>query len=288
MEENKKYNLRAGWSSIIGNLSLFGLKYWAGISTGSLALIADAWHSLTDIVTSLIVLIGGKISRKPADDDHPFGHGRAEHISAIIIGVVLAIVAFDFIINAIEKFSSREQTHYNSFAWIVLIISIVLNELMTQYAFWASKKINSSMLKADGWHHRTDALSSVVVLIGIALGSSYWWTDAVLSIFVALMIGWASYEILSKDIKSLLGESPSDELLQSIHKAAQNACNQPIHLHHIHMHNYGNHTELSCHIKLPKEMPLEDAHKICTLIETAIKEKFGFIATIHPEPIEWK
>ena len=144
------------------------------------------------------------------------------------------------------------------------------------------------MLKADGWHHRTDALSSVIVLIGIALGSSFWWTDAVLSIFVALMIGWASYEILSKDIKSLLGESPSDELLQSIHKSAQNACKQPIHLHHIHLHNYGNHTELSCHIKLPKEMPLNDAHEVCTKIEDALKDNFGYTATIHPEPIEWK
>ncbi len=287
MEENKKYNLRAGWFSIIGNILLSGLKYWAGVSTGSLALVADAWHSISDVVTSAIVLIGGKISRKPADDDHPFGHGRAEHISAIIIGVVLAIVAFDFIIGAIEKFGNRVPTYYSSFAWIAIIISIVLNELMTQYAFFASKKINSSMLKADGWHHRTDALSSLVVLIGIALGSSFWWTDAVLSIIVALMIGWASYEILSKDIKSLLGESPSDKLLLSIRETAQAACSQPIYLHHIHIHNYGHHTELSCHIKLPSEMPLEEAHNICTEIEKAIKNEFGYISTIHPEPITW-
>ncbi|HKI89311.1 MAG TPA: cation diffusion facilitator family transporter [Draconibacterium sp.] len=288
MEESKKYNLRAGWFSIVGNLLLSALKYWAGIATGSLALIADAWHSLSDIITSAIVLVGGKISRKPADDEHPFGHGRAEHISAIIIGVVLAIVAFDFILNAIEKFSKHEQTTYNTFAWIAIIVSIVLNEIMTQYAFWASKKINSSMLKADGWHHRTDALSSVVVLIGIALGSSFWWTDAVLSIIVALMIGWASYEILSKDIKSLLGESPSKDLLLSIQETAQNACSQPIYLHHIHIHQYGQHAELSCHIKLPPEMPLDEAHNICTKIEIAIKNEFGYMSTVHPEPITWE
>ena len=288
MEENKKYNLRAGWFSIIGNLLLSALKYWAGVSTGSLALIADAWHSLSDIITSAIVLIGGKISRKPADEEHPFGHGRAEHISALIIGVVLAIVAFDFIVNAIEKFSNHEQTHYNLFAWVAIIISIVLNEIMTQYAFFASKKINSSMLKADGWHHRTDALSSVVVLIGIALGSSFWWTDAVLSIIVALMIGWASYEILSKDITSLLGESPSDELLIAIRETAQKTSKQPLHLHHIHIHQYGQHAEMSCHIKLPPEMPLDEAHNICTKIEIAIKEEFGFTSTVHPEPITWE
>jgi len=287
MEEKRKYVLRAGWLSIIGNLSLSGLKYWAGISTGSMALIADAWHSLSDIITSAIVLIGGKISHKPADDEHPFGHGRAEHIASVIIGVVLAIVAFDFTIGAIEKFGNREQTHYNTFAWIATIFSILANEGMTQYAFWAAKKTGSSMLKADGWHHRTDALSSIVILIGIAVGSSFWWTDAVLSFIVALLIGWASWEILSKEIKSLLGESPSNELLISIRETAQKVNTQPIHLHHIHIHNYGHNSELSCHIKLPPEMPLNEAHEICTNIELAIKSEFGYETTIHPEPIDW-
>lgn len=287
LDKNKLIN-REGWLSIIGNLVLFALKYWAGIVTGSLALIADAWHTLSDSVSSVIVLIGGKISRKPADDDHPFGHGRAEHIAAVIIGVILAIIAFDFVVGAIEKFSSKEITIFGTIAWIATIISIVVKEGMAQYAFWAARKTNSTILRADGWHHRTDALSSVVILIGIAVGKYFWWTDAVLSFIVALMIGWASYEILSKEIKSLLGESPSEKLLQSIHQTAQNACKQPIHLHHIHIHKYGEHSELSCHIKLPPKMPLEDAHEICTRIEDAIEEKFGFISTIHPEPITWE
>ncbi|WP_297098364.1 cation diffusion facilitator family transporter [uncultured Draconibacterium sp.] len=288
MEDSRKYTVRTGWFSIIGNILLSSLKYWAGVSTGSLALVADAWHSISDVVTSAIVLIGGKISRKPADDDHPFGHGRAEHIAAIIIGVVLAIVAFDFILNGIEKFGNREHTYYSTFAWIAIIISVIVNELMTQYSFWAGKKINSSMLIADGWHHRTDALSSVIVLIGIALGRSFWWTDAVLSIIVAILIGYASFEILSKEIKSLLGESPSDELLEKIHKTVSLNCTIRVNLHHIHLHNYGHHTEMSCHIKLPPEMTLYETHEICTKIEKAIKEEFGFFTTIHPEPLSDK
>lgn len=285
MKEKEKYILRAGWLSIVGNLILSGIKYWAGVSTGSLALIADAWHSLSDIITSAIVLIGGKISRKPADEEHPFGHGRAEHIASVIIGVLLAIVAFDFLVGAIEKFGNHERTSYNTFAWIATIISILVNEGMTQYAFWAAKKTGSTMLKADGWHHRTDALSSIVILIGIAVGGAFWWTDAVLSIIVALMIGWASWEILSKEFTSLLGESPPEDLLLAIRETAQKACIQPIHLHHIHIHNYGHHTEMSCHIKLPPEMSLYETHEICSKIETIIKNKFGYTSTIHPEPI---
>ena len=287
MNDRNRYIAREGWLSIIGNIFLFILKYWAGIVTGSIALIADAWHTLTDSVSSVIVLVGGKISNKPADDEHPFGHGRAEHIAAIIIGVLLAIVAFDFIMSAIEKFGTKEKTVFGTVAWVVTILSILVKEGMAQYAFWAAKKADSSILKADGWHHRTDALSSVVILIGIAVGKYFWWTDAVLGFIVAIMIGWASFEILSKEIKSLLGERPSDELLLLIRETAQTACKTPLHLHHIHLHNYGNHTEMSCHIKLPPEMPLKEAHEICSKVEDAIQNEFGYISTIHPEPINW-
>jgi cation diffusion facilitator family transporter len=287
MSESKKYINREGWLSIIGNIFLFGLKYWAGIVTGSLALIADAWHTLSDSVSSIIVLVGGKISRKPADDDHPFGHGRAEHVAAVIIGVLLAIVAFDYAVSATEKFSEGENTVFGVFAWVATIVSILVKEGMAQYAFWAAKKTNSSILKADGWHHRSDAFSSVVILVGIAVGNYFWWTDAVLSFIVALMIAYVSYKILSKEITSLLGERPSDEMLLSIRETTQKAFEEPLHLHHIHLHNYGNHTELSCHIKLPPEMPLEEAHEICTKVEDIIMDKFGFVSTVHPEPIEW-
>ena len=283
--QNNKYIFREGWTSIIVNTLLFGLKYWAGIVTGSVALIADAWHTLTDSVSSVIVLIGGKISSKPADDDHPFGHGRAEHIAAIIIGVLLAIVAFDFILRSVDKFGTREQTIFGTVAWVVTIISIVAKELLAQYAFFGFRKTNSSILKADGWHHRTDALSSVIILIGMLVGKYFWWTDAVLGLIVAIMIGYASFEILSKEIKSLLGESPSDELLEKIHKTVGRNCKIQVNLHHIHLHHYGHHTEMSCHIKLPPEMTLYETHEICTKIEKAVKKEFGFITTIHPEPV---
>jgi cation diffusion facilitator family transporter len=287
MPDNKKYIIREGWISIIGNTALFVLKYWAGVVTGSLALVADAWHTLSDTVSSVIVLIAGKVSRKPADDDHPFGHGRAEHIAAIIIGVLLAIVAFDFIVGAIEKFGTKEKTIFGTVAWVATIISILSKEGMAQYAFWAAKKSNSPILKADAWHHRSDALSSIVILVGLIIGNYFWWTDAVLSFIVALMIGYASWEIMTKEIISLLGESPPEDLLISIRETAQKACNQPIHLHHIHIHNYGHHSEMSCHIKLPPKMPLEEAHEICTKIENAVKKEYGYISTIHPEPITW-
>src|SRR5690606_1938392 len=140
-------------------------------------------------------------------------------------------------------------------------------------------------LKADGWHHRSDAFSSVIILIGIVIGERFWWMDAVLGFVVALMIGWASYKILATEIKSLVGESPSPELLESLLQKTQKEFHHSIHLHHVHLHNYGRHTELSCHIKLPGEMSLDEVHEICTRVEEIIMEEFGFVTTVHAEPL---
>lgn len=277
---------REGWLSIIANTLLFGLKYWAGAVTGSVALLADAWHTLSDSVSSVIVLIGGKISQKPADNRHPFGHGRAEHIAAIIIGVLLAIVAFDFTVESIHKFSTKEGTIFGAIAWGVTIISILAKEALAQYAFYCFRKTGASILKADGWHHRTDALSSSIILIGMALSTYFWWIDAVLGLIVALMIAYASYEILWNETRALIGESPDEEHLDRIRHIVQSQCKHPLNLHHIHLHRYGDHTEMSCHIKLPAEMSLFETHEICTKIERIIKDEFGYTTTVHPEPVE--
>lgn len=287
-KSKQQYVIWEGWISIIVNTSLFFLKYWAGIVSGSIALIADAWHTLSDSISSVIVLIGGKISTKPADEDHPFGHGRAEHIAAIIIGVLLALVSFDFMLSAYEKLASRQPGNFGIIAIVVTIVSIVVKELLAQYAFWGYRQTGSSILKADGWHHRTDSLSSIIILIGIFIGRYFWWIDAVLAFIVAVMIGYASYEILSKEIKSLLGEDVNPHEMAAIKKAVYMQLQQEVYIHHFHQHRYGDHRELSCHIKLPAQMPLEEVHNICTTIETVILEKFNMVATIHPEPLREK
>ena len=286
MESSKqKYVIWEGWISIVVNTLLFFLKYWAGIVSGSIALIADAWHTLTDSVSSVVVLVGGKLSNKPADEVHPFGHGRAEHIAAIIIGVLLAIVSFDFMMGAYNKLVSREPGNFGTIAIVVTILSIVTKEALAQYAFWASKKSGSSILKADGWHHRTDSLSSIIILTGIFVGKYFWWIDAVLAFIVALMIAFASYRILSKETRALLGEDVDPHDVEAIKKEVYLLLQREVYIHHFHQHRYGEHSELSCHIKLPPQMPLDEVHHICTLIEKMILRKFKMVATIHPEPL---
>ncbi|MGD9555931.1 MAG: cation diffusion facilitator family transporter [Mangrovibacterium sp.] len=285
MKPREKYVIQVGWYSIVVNAVLFILKYWAGIVSGSIALIADAWDTLTDCIASLLVVIGGKLAGKPADKEHPFGHGRAEHIAAIVIGVLLAILAFNFIVSAYEKFTSREGGQFGIIAIAVTITSIVVKELLAQYGFWAAKKTGSSVLKANAWNFQADALASGIILTGILLGRYIWWIDSVLGLILAIMIARASYEILSKEIKALLGEEVDPEVAKSITREVTELLGMNVYIHHFHLHKYGSHQELSCHIKLPATMRLDEAHLICTRIEDMIKDRFEMNATIHPEPL---
>jgi len=274
----------AGWVSIIINLVLFSAKLLVSIQTGSIALAADAWHTLSDSLSSVIVVITTKLSAKKADKEHPFGHGRWEHIASLFIAVILGIIAYDFIRSSIERFMNTQVVEYGISAIIVTIISIVVKELLTQYSFYIAKKTNNSSVRADGWHHRSDALSSVVVLVGILFAKRFWWIDSVLGIIIGLMLFYATIKILKEVITKLLGEEPSKELIDNINAEVLRLCGVDMKLHHFHLHDYIIHKELTLHMRLDKDMTIELSHKIATDIENLIKEKFEMIATIHIEP----
>ena len=275
---------REGQLSLVGNLVLFGLKLWAGMIAGSSAMIADAWHTLSDSLSSLIILIAARISGKKADKEHPFGHGRAELIAALIVGMLLVLIAVDFFIEGIHRLSDRTSAQYGLIAIIVTSVSIVVKELMAQYAFSAYRKTSFLSLKADGWHHRSDAISSVVILAGIAVGRFAWWIDGVLTLLVAVMIGWTALQITIEGVKPLLGECPDDELLTYLSTRCDELMNMKTNVHHVHLHRYGRHLELTFHLELPSEMSLREAHDHVSVIEKTIKEEKNIEATIHVEP----
>lgn len=283
--DKKKLVYRQGWISIFVNGLLFISKYWVGTVTGSIALMADAWHSLSDSLTSLIVIFGAKISSKPPDDEHPFGHGRAELIASIIIGVILGLVGFEFAKESIAKLVNKEGVEYGSAAIWVTVISIITNELLAQYAFWVGRKTGNPSLKADGWHHRSDALSSIIILVGIFFSGYFWWIDGVLGFIVSLLLFYAAYDIIKEGTNPLLGEIAEDELVKNLKIIANEISGTDTHLHHVHVHRYGEHIELTMHIKLPKSTTLENAHQIADDIEIEIAEKLNIEATIHMEPL---
>jgi cation diffusion facilitator family transporter len=282
--DKKKATYTEGIVSIFANTALFGLKLWAGIVTGSIALTADAWHTLSDSFSSVIVIAGARLSSRKPDSEHPFGHGRWEQIASIFIGVLLAIIAFDFIRDAIDRFRAHESVEFGAVAIVVTIVSLVGKEALAQYAFYIGRKTGNSSVKADGWHHRTDALSSAVVLIGILLASKLWWIDGALGIAISLMLFYATYEILKESINRLLGERPAPDLIERVKAISAEVSAQDISPHHFHIHNYVSQQEMTFHIKLDRTLDIEEGHRIATEIERRIREELGITATVHMEP----
>jgi len=284
--DKKKLAYSEGWISIIANLLLFGLKYWAGIVSGSIALISDAWHSLTDSVSSIAIIIGTKISSKPADNKHPFGHGRAELITSIMIGVLLAMIAVSFFTESIKSIKDHEKAVFGTLAIVVLIISIIIKELSAQYAFYTAKVTGMLSLKADAWHHRSDAISSILILIGIFINPYFPLIDGILGIIVSFFIFHTAYKIIKETATAIIGESCDENTINEIKKIANKTAGFDVLIHHVHLHNYINHSELTFHIYLPDKMTVYDSHSITSNIIKKIKEENKFEATIYVDPIK--
>lgn len=286
MDQHSKLGYREGLVSVILNLLLFVLKYYAGIASASLALIADAWHTLSDSLTSLVVILGIKLSSKKPDKEHPFGHGRWEQISALIIAILLALVGVEFMKDAIAKLRGHEAADFGWLAYLATVASIVLKEGLARYAFYIARKTGNAAVKADGWHHRSDALSSLMVLAGLFLSPYFWWIDSVLGMLISFMLFHAAYGIIREAVNKILGEEPSEEVIGKVEQIVKAEMGNVAYPHHYHIHHYGDHIEFTFHIKVPGEETVEEAHRKATLIEMQIKTELKIDATIHIEPLK--
>lgn len=280
--ETTKLAYIEGIGSIAINVILFILKYWVGIMTGSIAIIADAWHTLSDSLTSVVVILGAKISAKPADENHPFGHGRAESVASIIIGVLLFMVGSNFLFDAIQKLRSKDAAVFTMSAVIIFILSVIVKEAMAQFSFWAYRKTKSHSLKADGWHHRSDSIASAIILASIFLGKDLWWIDGVFGIIVSVLIIYTAFDILREASQPIFGKNPDQARVEQIRKVANGYNLNGI--HHIHEHSYGSHLEYTMHVCMQKTIQIQDAHDVISKFKDELREKLKIEATVFIEP----
>lgn len=273
------------WISIFGNIFLFILKLWAGLVSASVAVIADAWHTLSDSISSIIVLISVKVSEKRPTSKFPFGFGRSDTIASGILSIMLVVISFEFLIQGVQKLIEKETATYGIIVYVAMILTVIFKEIMAQISIWGAKKSGIKSLKADAWHHRSDAISAIVILIGVILSKFFWWIDGVLGILVALIIAFTAFDIMKDVFKSVIGESPDEEYKQKLKSIVHEAANMEVYPHHIHLHAYGNHHEVTFHIYLPPTLEILLAHEMTDAIELALKEKMNSIATIHVEPL---
>jgi len=287
--KREKAQIFEGVLSIVVNAFLFVGKFWAGMATGSVALMADAWHTFSDSFTSLIVVLSAKLSARKPDKAHPFGHGRLELVASLIMAFILGIIGYEFLTDSVERFQNRESVVYGTIAIVITIVSIVIKEALAQYAFYLGRKHESEVLRADGWHHRTDSVSSVIVLIGIIITrfiDGLWWMDSVLGVLCSLAIFYAALQVLKDATTRILGEDLKQELIDKINTEIKKIYEHNLDTHHFHLHNYITQKELTFHIRLDKSITIQEGHQIASVIENMVKEQFEMLTTIHIEPLK--
>ncbi|MBN2603876.1 MAG: cation-efflux pump [Candidatus Thermoplasmatota archaeon] len=288
-ETRAKYGNLEATVSIIGNTLLFLLKLILGLFINSIALIADGVHSLSDVSTSGVVIFGFRIAKKQPDKDHPHGHGRAEYIATLIIAILLIIVGIGFIQQSIERiFNPKNILHeeYTIIISAIVLITAIGKELMAKYSFKIAKKINSDVLKADAWHHRSDAISSIGVAIGI-LGARYGFPilDPIFGLMVSVIIIYVGINLVKTASNFLIGQGPDKQLINKIKEIA-NSTEKVQGIHEISLHDYGTTKILTLHAEVNSNLLLEDAHKIADNLEKNIFNQTKFSTIIHLDPVQ--
>jgi len=289
MKNNEKIAIKVSVISIILNCLLTLIKFISGVISKSSAMISDSVHSLSDVLSTFVVIIGVKISNKKADSDHPYGHERIECVSAIILSGMLFIIGALIGINGIKNVTNSSNLVVPGvLALIASIISIISKEAMYQYTIRVSKKINSAALKADAWHHRSDALSSIGSFIGI-LGSRLGFKifDPLASVIISLCIIKVSIDIFKDAIDKMVDKSCDKEVIDKVISVIEK--NESVkNIDDIKTRQFGNKAYVDVEISVDENLLLKDAHKVAEEIHDSVENEINIVkhCMVHVNPYE--
>ena len=280
---------RAAAVSVASNSTLILLKIVAGILTGSISLIAEAVHSTMDLAAAIIAFFSVRISDNPADDEHPFGHGKAENVSGVVEGLLIFVAAGIIIYEAIKKIITGPRLEYVEIGIGMMALSIVVNVIVSRYLLKVAKHTDSVALEADAKHLTTDVLTMIGVLVGLVLAriTGLAIFDPITALVVAAMIIKAAYDITKKSFGGLmdtrLPKSEEDTIAAIINEHA----NKLAGFHEMRTRKAGSHRFVDLHLVLPNKVSLEEAHSMCDHLEDDIKVKLTNVnMTIHVEPCD--
>lgn len=289
VKEAQKVATRVSLVSMIGNIVLTAFKLFAGIFAHSQVMISDAVHSASDVISSLIVIVGVKISGREADDEHPYGHERFECVAAVILAAILVIVGGSIGIKAVKSIadgSYKEMVLPGILALVASIVSIVAKFVMFLYTQIHAKRINSTALKAEAWHHLSDSLSSIGALIGIAgarMGAPI--LEPIASIVICLLILKAALDIFRASIDQMVDKSCSEETEQEIRDCIMGqdgvAC-----VDMLQTRMFGNRIYVDVEIGVDKNLTIEEGHEIAEHVHDALELSFAQVkhVMVHVNP----
>ncbi len=291
VQDYEKTAMRVSMVSIVANIILTICKFLAGILAHSGAMISDAIHSASDVFSTFVVIIGVRISGRASDKDHPYGHERMECVAAIVLATILAVTGLGIGGSAIGTIAGGDYTRLavpGRLALAAAVLSIVVKEGMYQYTRVHARRIDSGALMADAWHHRSDALSSIGALIGIA-GSRLGFpaADPIASVVICFFIEKAAYEIFRDAVNKMVDKACEDEVEMEFMQCAKGQ-DGVLGVDLLHTRVFGNKIYVDIEIRVDGDKSLREAHGIAERVHDAIEKKFPKVKHImvHVNPGE--
>ena len=281
------YGVLASVVGIFCNVLLFAVKFTIGFLMKSLAVTADAFNNLSDAASSVISFSGVKMASKPADADHPFGHGRIEYIAALIVSFLVMEVGLSFLKNSIGKLMNPEEIIFEWVPFLILVLSIGVKFWMGVFNRKLGKRIDSKVMLATAADSMGDVITTGATVLSILICTfTSINVDAVAGIVVSVIVMWAGFSIAKETLEPLIGQSVPKELYQQITEAVE-AYDGILGTHDLIVHNYGpNHSMASIHAEVPNDVDIEVSHEIIDRIEREVSKKLKLFLVIHMDPVE--
>lgn len=281
------YGNLSGIVGIVCNIVLFAIKMLAGVLSGSISIIADAFNNFSDMGSSAITMLGFKLSSKPADKEHPFGHGRMEYMSGFIVSVLIVLVGFELLKSAVEKIFAPEAIQVTVLTVGILIASIAVKFWMFLFNRKIAGMISSTAVQATALDSLNDAVATSVVLVTTLLYRFFGWNiDGIAGLLVAGFIIYGGFKSSVETVQPLLGEAPSKEFVKEFESRVL-SYDMFIGVHDLIVHNYGpGRCFASIHIEVPADVDILKCHEVIDRCEKEVGEAMGILLVVHMDPVE--
>ena len=294
MSNQAKQAMFATTLGVIGNIVLTIIKLWGGIVGNSRALIADAVHSASDVISSFVVLFGVRASNKPPDDDHPYGHGKYESVAALIVAILLIVIGIEILVSSVQLIFANEAPQVPKvIALVIIVISIVVKEGLYQYKIRLGKKIKSDALIADAWHHRSDSISSIVALVGVGIamiggqfGIPYLhFFDVIAGALIAAIIMYVGYG-LAKDSVRLSAELILDKEESKKFYETVEVIDGVLQIDSLYARTHGSYLVIDMKIGVRKTLTVEEGHDIAEFVRSELMREYEEVSEVfvHVNP----
>lgn len=282
-----RYGRLAGGAGLCANLLLFAGKLLAGWISGSIAVMADAFNNLSDAASSVVTLVGFKLSAAPPDEEHPFGHGRGEYLSALVLSMLILLAGFELGKSSVEKILHPAATAFSWVSFGILIAALVVKLWMALFYRQIGIRIRSDTLRAAATDSRNDILCTALVLVSMAVEAlSGWQVDGYIGVLVALFVLWSGIGILKDSVSPLLGAAPDPEMVKGIRETVLSH-EGIVGIHDLIIHNYGpGRVVVSLHAEVPAHEDILVSHDLIDRIEKELAEKYRAVVCIHMDPVD--